>query len=66
MFPSFATSVNDTSGKFTAVSLSQWCQLQFATGINATSSIPVAKLTTGVVDTDGKFANGVIDTGISP
>jgi hypothetical protein len=40
--------------------------LQFATGINATSSIPAAKLTTGVVDTDGKFATGVIDTGISP
>jgi hypothetical protein len=48
------------------VLLSQWCHLQFATGINATSSIPAAKLTTGAVDTDGKFATGVIDTGISP
>jgi hypothetical protein len=47
------------------VSLSQWSHLQFSTGINATSSIPVAKLTTGVVDTDGKFATSVIDTSIA-
>jgi hypothetical protein len=51
---------------FLPVSLRQWCHLQFASGINATSSITAAKLTTGVVDTDGKFATGVIDTGISP
>jgi hypothetical protein len=44
----------DTSGK------------NFATYImvSITPAVPVAKVTAGVIDTVGKFATGVVDTGV--
>ncbi len=45
----FVTGVVETGGKFPPVS--------------TTPAVPVAKFTTGIVDTGGKFATGVVDTG---
>jgi hypothetical protein len=45
----FATSVNDTGGYFPPASLTSVAKL-------------VEKFAAGVVDTDGKFSTGVVDT----
>ncbi len=52
MFQLFATSVNDTGGKFAAGIV-----------VSTTQGELVAKFASGVVDTGGKFAAGVVDTG---
>jgi hypothetical protein len=55
LFPLFAASVVDTSGKFAAGIVD--------TGGKTTQRDLVAKFAAGVVDTGGKFAAGVVDIG---
>jgi hypothetical protein len=49
LFPLFATGIVDTGGNLLLVSI--------------TPAVPVSKFAASVVDTGGKFASGVVDTG---
>jgi hypothetical protein len=60
LFPLFATSVNDTSGKFAAGVIDTGRNLP---PLSTTQGELVAKFAAGVVDTGGKFAASVVDTG---
>jgi hypothetical protein len=57
----FATSVNDTGGKF-AVGVVDTVPAANLPQVSTTLKL-VAKFAAGVVDTGGKFATGVIDIG---
>jgi hypothetical protein len=63
LFLLFATSVNDSGGKFSASVVDTGGNLP---PVSTTQAELVAKFAAGVVDTGGKFAAGVVDTDGAP
>jgi hypothetical protein len=64
LFPLFATGVIDIGSKFSGSPIDT--HGKFATGIDDTPLVQLAKFIPGFIDTGGKFATGVNDSGSAP